>query len=87
MPERFPDIEVIGEATSGEAALRTTRDLKPDVILMDISLPDGTGVEAARQILRDNREVLDRIADAHVLAESGTVIGNVVLEVSPDRGS
>lgn|GEM_PF-2517860 len=44
---------VTGEAHDGESAIRLTRALKPDVVLMDNSLPDMTGAEAARRINSD----------------------------------
>ena len=43
---------VIAEATNVKSAVETSRELKPDVILLDIHLPDGTGIDACRQILR-----------------------------------
>lgn len=48
-----PDLTVVGEAGSLQEALAKTRELRPDLILMDISLPDGTGVEATRAILAE----------------------------------
>jgi DNA-binding NarL/FixJ family response regulator len=46
-----PDFEVVGEAGSVSEAVAKATELQPDLILMDISLPDGTGVEATRAIL------------------------------------
>ncbi|ADP79438.1 response regulator [Pseudofrankia inefficax] len=43
-------IEVVGEATSGEAAVTLVRSLQPDVVLMDIEMPGIGGVEATRRI-------------------------------------
>jgi DNA-binding NarL/FixJ family response regulator len=45
-----PDIEVIGQASDGFAALRLAKELRPDVMLMDISLPGLNGIEATRRI-------------------------------------
>lgn len=46
-----PDMEVIGECGSVQEAVEKALQAKPEVILMDFSLPDGTGVDAARTIL------------------------------------
>ncbi|MFF4521079.1 response regulator [Streptomyces bluensis] len=48
-----PDIEVAGEAADGEAALRKVRELRPDVVLMDIRMPVLDGLAAARRITED----------------------------------
>ena len=44
-------IAVVGEAASKAAAVRAVKRLKPDIVLMDVRLPDGSGVEASREIL------------------------------------
>ncbi|KIF66478.1 LuxR family transcriptional regulator [Streptomyces sp. AcH 505] len=48
-----PDIEVVGEAADGEAALRAVRELRPDVVLMDIRMPVLDGLAATRRITED----------------------------------
>ncbi len=45
-------LKVIGEAESGEEALQKARDLKPDVVLMDVKMPGIGGLEATRKLLR-----------------------------------
>jgi DNA-binding NarL/FixJ family response regulator len=48
-----PDlVQVIGEAESGQEAVRLTRELKPDLVLMDITMPPGSGLQAAAEIQR-----------------------------------
>jgi DNA-binding NarL/FixJ family response regulator len=41
-----PDIQIVGEASTGREALRLARDLKPDVVLMDVEMPEMDGIEA-----------------------------------------
>ena len=48
-----PDLEVVGEASNGEEALRLARSLKPDVVLMDLVMPGMDGVEATGKIRRE----------------------------------
>ncbi|MCB0113628.1 MAG: response regulator transcription factor, partial [Caldilineaceae bacterium] len=45
-----PDMTIVGEAGSGQEALKLVRELKPDVVLMDVAMPGMTGIEATRQI-------------------------------------
>jgi len=48
-----PDIQVVGEATTGEEAITQAEALHPDVILMDINMPGVNGIEATRRILHN----------------------------------
>jgi len=45
-----PSLEVVGEAADGNEALRLTSELQPDIVLMDISMPDCGGIEATRRL-------------------------------------
>ena len=47
-------ITVVGEAGSKAGAVRAVKRLKPDIVLMDVRLPDGSGVEASRDILAEH---------------------------------
>lgn len=51
--ETEEDLEVTGQANSGKSAVELARQLKPDVILMDLIMADGTGVEASAQIKQE----------------------------------
>ncbi|HEX5917631.1 MAG TPA: response regulator transcription factor [Nocardioides sp.] len=51
-----PDVEVVGEAHDCREAVEKATALRPDVVLMDLNLPDGSGVDAARQILATSPE-------------------------------
>lgn len=69
-----PGITLVGEAGSVAEAVRAARQFHPDVILLDIRLPDGTGFDACRQILQDAPEtrvlILTSVVDDALLDEA-----------------
>lgn len=66
------DIEVVGEATTGEEAVVMAISLQPDLVLMDINMPGVHGIEATRQLLKKNSSIavliVTMIEDDTVLA-------------------
>jgi DNA-binding NarL/FixJ family response regulator len=55
--EKQPDMEVVAEAENGRMAVQLARKLFPEVVVMDIGMPDLNGIEATRQILANNPKV------------------------------
>ncbi|MBI1879780.1 MAG: response regulator transcription factor [Chloroflexi bacterium] len=64
-----PDIEIVGEAGNGREALRLVAELRPAVVLMDISMPGLNGIEATRQIRRHYAKVKVVILSMHANEE------------------
>lgn len=52
-----PDISVVGEAKNGKETLALTDELRPDVLLLDIDMPDIDGVEVTRRLRKKNNPV------------------------------
>ena len=55
--ERIGQFEVVGEAASAQEAIELARSRKPDVVVMDIRMPDGSGIEACRAIRSENEAI------------------------------
>lgn len=68
-----PDMEIIGEAADGRTALGLVRELSPDLVIMDISMPDMNGIDATRRIHADHPQVkvmaLSMHYDKHFVSE------------------
>ncbi len=61
--------EVVGEAGNGREALELARKLKPDLVLVDMSLPDQTGIELTRKMLRISSKIRIVIVSMHSKAD------------------
>lgn len=73
--ERVPGFDVVGEATTGAEALRMVTELRPDLVLLDVYLPDLSGIEVLRRLRAAAQGHVDVIAitsakDVNVLREA-----------------
>jgi len=85
------DIQVVGEATNGPEAIRLSKELKPDVILMDLFMPIMDGVEATREIIAQQPHMRVVVMTSFVweekiiLAKKAGARGYVMNESGPDE--
>jgi DNA-binding NarL/FixJ family response regulator len=63
--EQQSEMKVIGEARDGNMAIQLTKDLSPDVVIMDVSMPNLNGVEATKYILQQKPDVKVIILSMH----------------------
>jgi DNA-binding NarL/FixJ family response regulator len=70
--QQQPDLSVIGEADDGRQAVQLVESLKPDVVVMDIGMPNLNGIEAARQITASRPDTAVVILSMH--ADEGYVL-------------
>ena len=68
--ESMPRMPVIGEATSGQEAVTLTRQLKPDVVLLDLQMPGGGGLYAIREL---TASVAERAGETPAIAGTAEV--------------
>ena len=65
----YPEMEIIGEASGGKEAIEKSKLVKPDIVLMDIGLPDLSGIEATKQILEHNNNIRIIVLTSHITEE------------------
>lgn len=88
--ELTPGLKVVGQAARMEEAMRLCLRLQPDLVLLDIRLPDGNGVDAAREILASSPHTrvlfLTSFADDHTVAEAilSGAHGYILKDISSD---
>ncbi len=63
--ERQPNLQVVGEASDGRQAVALTESASPDVVIMDIGMPNLNGIEATRQIMNHNPRTAIAILSMH----------------------
>ncbi len=63
--DQYPDMQVVGEANDGREALQLVESLKPDVAVLDITMPNLNGIEAARQIAGKQMDVAIIVLSMH----------------------
>jgi two-component system, NarL family, invasion response regulator UvrY len=65
----YDDIEVVGEASEGQEALRITRQLQPDVVVMDLSMPGLDGIETTKRMVEEGLQARVLILTMHTNEE------------------
>jgi DNA-binding NarL/FixJ family response regulator len=89
--ENRGDIEVAGEAANGEEAVARAIELEPDVVLMDLSMPEMDGIEATRRIAaalpRANVVVLTSFSDRERILQAldAGAVGYLLKDLAPDE--
>jgi DNA-binding NarL/FixJ family response regulator len=85
-----PDLQVAGTAADGHEAREVVRELRPDVVLMDLQMPGTDGVEATRTILADNPDVQVLVltsfsdSDRILAALDAGAVGYLLKDADPD---
>jgi two-component system response regulator NreC len=72
---KHPEMEVIGQAADGRTAVDMVRQLQPDVVVMDIGMPNLNGIEAARQMTAENPHLKIMALSTH---SDGSVVTKMI---------
>lgn len=86
---KIPELAVVGTASDGAAALRLVEALKPDLVLLDMTMPEADGLSVARKLARQDRRPAVIFVTAHdhfaVEAFDLDAVDYVLKPVAPDR--
>lgn len=72
---RHSELDVVGQAADGRTAMEMVRQLHPDVVIMDIGMPNLNGIEATRQMLSENPRIKVMALSAH---SDGAIVAKMI---------
>jgi two-component system, NarL family, response regulator NreC len=72
---KYPEMDVVGQAADGRMAIDMVRELQPDVVIMDIGMPNLNGIEATRQMITDNPHLKVMALSTH---SDGSVVAKMI---------
>lgn len=72
---KHAEFDIVGQAADGRMALDMVNELQPDVVIMDIGMPNLNGIEATRQILSQNPEIKIMALSTH---SEGTIVAKMI---------
>ncbi len=73
--KRLPDLEIVGQASDGRSGISLAKEFSPDIVIMDIGMPNLNGIEATRQLLTDNPRLKVMALSTH---SDGTIVAKML---------
>lgn len=73
--KRLPDIDIVAQASDGRSAISMAKEFSPDIVIMDIGMPNLNGIEATRQLLIDNPRLKVMALSTH---SDGTIVAKML---------
>lgn len=73
--KRLPDIEIVGQASDGRTGISMAKEFSPDIVIMDIGMPNLNGIEATRQLLTDNPRIKVMALSTH---SDGSIVAKML---------